>query len=117
MTGGPGNGEIAMNHTANLPEGWTLKGDFLIAPDGYKRWIKQDGGRIDRCLIACILENHGYDDMAKRWYLSPAEIAAPDLLEACKMVMMGYELARKTMPVNMRVAVEQFVKPAIAKAE
>jgi hypothetical protein len=43
--------------------------------------------------------------------------AAPELLEACKMVMMGYDLARKTMPVNMRVAVEQFVKPAIAKAE
>lgn len=43
--------------------------------------------------------------------------ATPDMYEALTMVKMAFELAKKTMPVNMRVAVEQFVLPAIQKAE
>lgn len=106
-----------MNHTANLPEGWTLKGDFLIAPDGYKRWIKQDGGRIDRCLIACILENHGYDDMAKRWYLSPAEIAAPDLLEVLKSIIEWTNEEGRIDDKVLLIHIRNAARAALAKAE
>lgn len=44
-------------------------------------------------------------------------IASPDMYEALTMVVMALDLAKKTMPVNMRVAVESFVLPAIQKVK
>lgn len=73
-----------MKHTPGpLPSGWSYKTPYLTDEDGYQRHVVENG-RIDRNKVATVLENHGYIDHARRWYLSPLEAAAPEMLEALK---------------------------------
>jgi hypothetical protein len=43
--------------------------------------------------------------------------SSPDMYEALTMVAMAFDMAKKTMPVNMKVAIEQFVLPVIKKVD
>lgn len=74
-------------HTKNvgpLPVGWTLKDGFInYQADDYHKHILDKSGRIDRNTVALTLENYGYPGHARRWFLSPAEMVADELLEAC----------------------------------
>jgi len=72
-----------------LPEGWTItpKGFIHYKKDEYCKYVRDSSGRLDRNSIAQTLENYGYPDHARRWFLSPVEIAAPELLEALKMAV------------------------------
>ena len=88
-----------MKHTPGpLPEGWTITPNGFIhyKKDGYCKYVKDRAGRIDRHSIALTLENYGYPDHARRWFLSPVEAAAPELLEACQLALITIESAPRT---------------------
>lgn len=74
-------------YSIQLPKGWKIESPFLISEDGCERFILAAGGEIDRNLIAITLENYGYREHAKRIFLTPAQIAADDLLIACKSLL------------------------------
>lgn len=75
-----------MKHTHGpLPSGWHIsENGHLVDDTNYCRFVLLPDKKIDRDKVAVILENHGYKDLARRWYLSPLEAAAPEMLEALK---------------------------------
>ena len=70
-----------------LPEGWRIKNGFLECPkENYSKHVLFSTGKLDRELIAIVLENWGHEDIAKRWNLTTAEANGPELLEALKAI-------------------------------
>lgn len=94
-----------------LPAGWKLANPFLTSEDGCERFILTDGGKIDRYKISIILENYGYNEHAKRIFLTPVQIAADDLYAALKEILPMMEGEYDGHPMTMK-AIE-----AINKAE
>ena len=110
-------------HTGPLPEGWTLKDGFInYQEDDYHKYILDKSGRIDRNAVALTLENYGYPDHARRWFLSPAEMAARELLEACRElyeIIESLTLGTITPPERYRETSRalHIARAAIEKAE
>lgn len=68
-----------------LPAGWSLKSPWLKDDTGYQRHILDKNGRIDRGLIALILENHSHRKEASTWRLDS------ELAEAVRDVLPDLE--------------------------
>lgn len=102
-----------MNYTKGaLPEKWKLINGVLIDEDGYGRYVCQDNGRLDRGRIALILENYGYLDCSRLWYMSSASL---DLLKTMKEIN---NLAESDARYNPQFAyIAEISRNAIAKAE
>jgi fructose-1,6-bisphosphatase/inositol monophosphatase family enzyme len=97
-----------------LPSGWSYKSPYLTDEEGYQRHVIENG-RIDRNKVATVLENHGYLEHARMWYLSPLEAAAPEMLVAAKGALAALT-QNKTFPADIAAA-KSFLQTAIAKAE
>jgi hypothetical protein len=97
-----------------LPDGWSLKGDWLKSEDGYERYVKDDSGKLARHRIALILENHGYADYARRWFFSPIEAAAPEMYQALKELVKCHACGGLVEPDE---EVLNEARAALAKAE
>jgi hypothetical protein len=95
-----------------LPKGWSYKAPYLTDEGGYQRHVVE-AGRIDRNKIAICLENYGYIDHARRWYLSPVEAAAPEMLEELKDIA----LALKNGGIKKQSQWLKSIENIIAKAE
>ena len=77
--------KVEVTHTSGpLPAYWTIKSGILKREDGVMSSIVDKSGKIDRNMVATILDNYDYNDHARRWTTSPLEAAVPELLEACK---------------------------------
>jgi hypothetical protein len=59
----------------------------MIREDGVGSYVGNADGKLDREMIATILENYGYNSHARRWHMSPLEAAAPELMEAVNALL------------------------------
>ena len=47
-----------------LPDGWRIKGDYLITEDGDEKYILGDDKKINYSKLITCMSNYGYDNMA-----------------------------------------------------
>ncbi len=82
----PNASPIAQHTPGPLPAHWSIKGQYMTSEDGCQRFIHDESGKVDRLRVATVLENHGYEDHARLWHLSPLQAAAPELLDALEVL-------------------------------
>jgi hypothetical protein len=105
-----------MKSNGCLPPHWSIETGIMHREDGVTSFVIDSSGKIDREKVATILENYGYKDHAKRWYMSPIEAASEDLLKACKLLLMHIAInAPDRISTQDKEVI--FAKWAISKAE